>query len=156
MKVSFFTWKACQGKVLTLDQFQRIGWKLANRCALCKKGMDSIDHILLHCGKARILWQLVFSIFGVRWVLSKAIRETLLVWHRSFVDKRRIKAWRVAPPCIFQTIWRERNRRFFNRVEVSDQRLKNLFLSNLSLWVRVYIGRGYMNMVDFIDWLGSG
>ena len=55
MKVSFFSWEACSRKVLTLDQLQRRGWKLVNRCALCKEEVESIDHILLHCGKARIL-----------------------------------------------------------------------------------------------------
>ena len=64
-KVSFFTWEACWEKILTLDQLQRRGWILANRCALCKEELESIDHILLHCDKAKLLWQLVFSIFGV-------------------------------------------------------------------------------------------
>ena len=35
-----------------------------------------------------------------------------------------------------------------------DQRLKNIFINNFSMWVKVYIGRGYMDLVDFIDWLG--
>ena len=63
-KVSFFTWD--WGKVLTLDQLQRKGWTLVNRCVLCKKKSESIDHILLHCDKARVLWQLVFSFFGIQ------------------------------------------------------------------------------------------
>ena len=53
-------------------------------------------------------------------------------------------------------MWKERNRRFFDCEEMLDKRLKNLFLNNLSLWVRVYIGRRHENMVDFIDWLGLG
>ena len=89
---------------MTLDQLQRRGWTLANRCALCKEESNSIDHSFLYCDKVRILWHLVFSIFGIRWVLFESIRETLLGWLDSFVDRRRIKAWRAAPPCIFWTI----------------------------------------------------
>ncbi|RVW43275.1 hypothetical protein CK203_105927 [Vitis vinifera] len=33
------------------------------KCALCKRESESIDHIILHCDEARLLWQLVFSIF---------------------------------------------------------------------------------------------
>ena len=43
-------------KNLTLDQFQRREWSLANHCFLCLSHEESIDHILLHCDKARVLW----------------------------------------------------------------------------------------------------
>ena len=48
---------------------------LGNRCALCKEELESIDQILLHCDKARILWQLVVSIFGIWWIIFEPIRE---------------------------------------------------------------------------------
>ena len=136
--VSFFTWEACWGKVLTLDQLQKGGWTLVNRYALCKE-LETIDHILLHCDKTRVLWQLVFSSFGIQWVIFEMIRETLLGWPNSFVGRRRVKAWKVAPLCIFWTISKERNHRCFENGELSDQRIKNIFLSNFSLWVKGYI-----------------
>ena len=46
--------------------------------------------------------------------------------------------------------------RYFDSEELSDQRFKNLFLNNFSMWVRVYIGGGYTHLIDFIDWLGIG
>ena len=69
---------------------------------------------------------------------------------------RRIKAWRAAPTCIFWTLWKERNRRFFDNAELLDQRLKSLFLNNFCMWLRVYIDGGYTNLIDFIEWLGIG
>ena len=54
-KVSFFAWEAAWGKFLTLDQLQKRGWSLANRCSLCYVHEETIDHILLHCGKTRLL-----------------------------------------------------------------------------------------------------
>ena len=82
--------------MLTLDQLQRRGWSLVNRYALCKEDVEFIDHILLHCAKARILWLLVFSLFDIPWVISTSGRDTLLGWQVSFVRKERRKAWRVA------------------------------------------------------------
>ena len=58
-KVGLFAWKASWGKVLTLDQLKRRGWTLANRCFLCLVKEESIDHILIHCSKARVLWDLL-------------------------------------------------------------------------------------------------
>ncbi|KAL6322010.1 hypothetical protein AAG906_003151 [Vitis piasezkii] len=82
-KVCFFALEATWGKTLTLDQLQRRGWSLANCCFLCLSHEEFIDHILLHCDKARVLWELLFSLFRVFWVMQSTVRETLLV---DFID----------------------------------------------------------------------
>ena len=107
-KVCFFAWEATWGKALTLDQLQRRGWSLANRCFLSLSHEESIDHILLHCDKARVLWDLLFSLFRVFWVMQSTVREAMLSWHGSFVGRKRKKVWRAAPLCIFWTIWKEK------------------------------------------------
>ena len=61
---------------------------------------EIVDHLLLHCSKAKILWDLLLAIFGVSWVFPHTV-ETLLSWHGSFVGKRRKKAWMAAPPLHF-------------------------------------------------------
>ncbi|RVW54540.1 hypothetical protein CK203_071484 [Vitis vinifera] len=77
-KVGFFVWEASWGRVLTQNQLKRRGWILANRCSLCCAEEEMINHILLHCSKAKVLWDLVFYLFGVNWVLPFAVNDTLL------------------------------------------------------------------------------
>ena len=109
-KVGFFAWEALWGKVLTLDQLKRKGWNMANRCFLCCAEEQTINHILIHCSKVRVLWELVFALFGVKWVLPLSAGDTLLGWHGSFVSKKRRKAWMATPLCLFWTVWKKRNR----------------------------------------------
>ncbi|RVW90208.1 ADP-ribosylation factor-like protein 8c [Vitis vinifera] len=90
-KISFFAWEATWGKALTLDKMQKRGWALANRCFLCLENEETIDHLLLHCSRTRVLWDLLFTILGVSWVLPCSVKETLLSWHGSFVGKKRNK-----------------------------------------------------------------
>ena len=54
-KVDFFAWEVSWSKVLTLDQPKRRGKALANRCFLCGEEEETVDHLLIHCSKARIL-----------------------------------------------------------------------------------------------------
>ena len=87
-KISSFAWEATWGKALTLDLVQKKGWTLANRCFMCLEKEETIDHLFLHCLKTRVLWDLLFALFGVSWVLPSSVRETLLSWHGSFVGKK--------------------------------------------------------------------
>ena len=49
LKVSFFAWEASWEKVLMLDQLKRRGRPLANRCYLCEKEEETLDHLFVHC-----------------------------------------------------------------------------------------------------------
>ena len=117
VRVNFFAWEATWAKILTLNQLRKRGWKLPNRCYMCKEEEETSVHILLHCPKACILWQLIFSLFGVQWVMHSSVRGLLLSWGDFLVGRKRKKAWKVTPLCLFWSIWRERNRRTFENCE---------------------------------------
>ena len=128
---------------------------MANRCFLCLSEAKTVDHLLLHCVKTRALWNLLFSLFGVAWVLSGSVKETLLGWHGAFVGKTRKKAWQMAPLFIFWSVWKERNLLAFGNEVLSLQRLKHSFACNLWSWVRVFIVLSPFSLVSFFEWLGS-
>ena len=48
-KVALFAWEASWGKILTMEQLQRRGYSLANRCFLCLSEEETVDHLSLHC-----------------------------------------------------------------------------------------------------------
>ena len=61
-KLGFFAWEASWGNVLTLDQLKRRRIPLVNRCFLCEEEEETIDHLLIHCSRAKMLWNLFLSI----------------------------------------------------------------------------------------------
>ncbi|RVW98030.1 Retrovirus-related Pol polyprotein from transposon RE2 [Vitis vinifera] len=79
-----------------------------------------------------ILWNLIFSLSGVHWVLHSTVRGNLLGWNGAFVGKRRETAWRAAPLCLMWTLWKERNGRAFNDVKWAKQAIKFSLLMNNS------------------------
>ena len=154
-KVSFFGWAATWGEALTLDQLQKRGWPLANRCYLCQMREESIDHTLLHCGKTRTLWALFFSLFRVQWVQPATVKETLLSWNRSLVGKKREGVWKAGPLCIFWMVWKARNSIAFEDDVLSIQRLKSPFVFLLWSETNLFIKDGPSTLVGFLDWVGS-
>ena len=73
---------------------------LVNRCFM-RKQEESIDHLLLYCAIAGLLWQLVFSLFGLQWVMCSSVRMMLLSWNGAQVGKKWQKAWLTALLCLF-------------------------------------------------------
>ena len=82
--------------MLTLYHLKKRGRVLANRSFLCEEEEGLIEHLLVHCSKARVMWDLLLAIVGVTWVFPKLVREILLSWCEAFVRKRRNKAWMAA------------------------------------------------------------
>ena len=95
-KLGFFAWEASWGKVLTLDQLKRRGIPLVNRCFLCEENEETIDHLLIHCSKAKMLWDILLAITEANWVFPRTVRQLLLVWQSASVGKNgREFGWRL-------------------------------------------------------------
>jgi len=50
---------------------------------MCKRNGESVDHLLIHYPLAFDLWSMVFTLFGIHWVMSKAVVELWLVGKES-------------------------------------------------------------------------
>ena len=117
--------------MLTLDQLKRRGIPLVNMCCLCEENEETIDHLLIHCSRAKILWDLLLAITGFHWVFPRSVRQLLLVWQSVSVGKNGKRVWLAAPLCIFWTLWMERNRVVFENEAPSAHRMKSFFLFSL-------------------------
>ncbi|KAL0010663.1 hypothetical protein SO802_005771 [Lithocarpus litseifolius] len=75
--VSFFVWTAVWDRILTGDNMRLRGFDFVDRCIMCRGCGETVDHLLLHSGKALRLWCFVFSIFGISWVPSCKVSDFL-------------------------------------------------------------------------------
>ena len=78
---------------------------------MCKVDGETTDHLFLHCSIARDLWDLVFSMFGVWWVMLCHVMELLACWQGRFKQCRSAAIWSMIPHCVMWVVWRERNAR---------------------------------------------
>ena len=153
-RMGFFAWEASWGKVLTLDQLKRRGRALANRCFLCEEDEEDINHLLLHCKKARMLWDLFLSIVETSWVFPDSVIQMLLSWQGAPLGKKRKNIWIAAPLCLFWTVWHNRNMLVFENRATSDQRTKFIFLSKLWSLANTHSVDNTNSLVDLLTWLG--
>ncbi|RVW53588.1 hypothetical protein CK203_068938 [Vitis vinifera] len=148
-RVSSFGWEATWGKALTLDQLQKRGWAVVNRCYLCQRHKESIDHIFLYCEKARTLWALFYSMFGLQWVLLALLRRCFwggmgLLWEEKegcLESKSFVSLW---------TVWKARN-----KVALRKKSCQFKGLSFLWSETKLSIKDGPSTLVDFVGWVGG-
>jgi hypothetical protein len=107
-RAAFFTWSTALGKILTVDNLRKRHLIIVDRCWLCKRDGESVDHILLHCDVASALWNNIFSRFGISWVMPRRVIDLMAGWWKS---GRPLSAtiWKMVPICIFWCVWKERN-----------------------------------------------
>jgi hypothetical protein len=149
-RVAFFAWTAAHGKILTVDNLRRKGMVLVNRCWLCEADGESVDHLLLHCGTARALWNAFFTRFDLCWVMPRSVKELLASWCSSGRSRSAV-VWKMVPLCIMWCVWSERNLRCFVDLSRPIEDLIHFFLFTLFSWTVGWLAPRVISFSDFLS-----
>lgn len=71
-KVSFFLWASVLDNILSLNHHKSRGWNLANRCYLCMKEKEPVDHLLFITTWCKRSW-ISFTHLNISWVFPNTI-----------------------------------------------------------------------------------
>ncbi|CAL1407959.1 unnamed protein product [Linum trigynum] len=63
-KVCAFMWTIAHKRTLTMDNLQRRGWSLANRCSLRFKAEETVNHIIIDYDFVKVVWSEVLKFCG--------------------------------------------------------------------------------------------
>ena len=130
-RVAFFVWTAALGKCLTIDNLRKRNVCILDWCYMCKCNSESVDHLFLHCPVASELWDMVFGLFEVNWVMPLSVVGLFACWQGRFGRHRNGDIWKVIPLCLMWCIWKERNSRCFEDIERAMPDLKLFFIRTL-------------------------
>ena len=91
---------ATLGKILTADNLRKSNIILVSWCCMCKANGETVNYLLLHCPLARELWDTVFALIGVQWVMRRRVIDLLVCRQDRFKRHRNNKDWRAIPHCL--------------------------------------------------------
>ena len=120
-------------------------------CCLCKINGETADHMLLHCPYAKEVWDMVFGMFGVHWVMPRKTINLLAFWQGNFGRHQHFEIWKCIPHCLMWCLWRERNNRSFEGIEKNVADLKLLVLRTLFEWVSASCHFPCTTLLEFLD-----
>ncbi|CAI0627726.1 unnamed protein product [Linum tenue] len=112
-KICIFLWLTTLKRIQTLDNLKRKGWSIANRCALCEKEEESVDHLFIKCDYGKEVWYKCRMACPSIANTSEDIFSTVRDWKSSTPNN--INEWInfCALHAITWQLWLERNRRIF-------------------------------------------
>jgi hypothetical protein len=153
-KTAFFSWSAALGKIFTLDNLRKRHDIVINRCSMCKKTEESVDHLFFHCDVAFALWYSLFSRFGLSWVMPRRVIDLLACWWSSG-RSRSATVWKMVLTWRFWCLWREKNNRSFEDVVMTSEELLSSFYHTLYLWTTAYVLPLSFSFLDFLTRFSS-
>jgi hypothetical protein len=100
---------------------------------------------------AKELWDMVFVLFGISWVMPRRVIEMFACWLGKMGKHQVHIIWRAVPHCLMWCLWKERNRRIFEGCEQTVAKLKLLFLRTLFEWMASTRLFDFSSFLEFID-----
>jgi hypothetical protein len=79
-KCRFFLWLAALKKCWTADRLEKRGLDHPERCPLCDKERETIDHLLVACVFSRECWFLMLKQFGLQVLASQPSNRNFMEW----------------------------------------------------------------------------
>ncbi|XP_038688389.1 uncharacterized protein LOC119987530 [Tripterygium wilfordii] len=123
-----------------MDNLQRRGISLVNRCCLCKAGLESISHLLLHCEWSSKIWANILRLLGISWVTNSSVDKELLAWKGVSRDKRLGSFIQLIPISVMWMLWLERNNRVFKSKDSSIDTFLVTWFDCLRFWGTSFSG----------------
>ena len=99
-----------------------------------------------------VLWELLFSLFGVSWVEPFSVWDILLGWNRYFIAHDQKRVLKARPLCIFCAVWKERND-IVSRDEVLSIQKVSFLVYLFWLETKMPILDGSMTLIQSIGWM---
>ena len=152
-RVTFLVWAAAMGRILTIDNLRKRHVIVIDWCYMCKECGESIAHLLLHCLAAREIWNFIFSMFNIFWVMPCGVMDLLSCWGHSCCNVRIRKIWDMIPSCLFWCLWRERNSRSFEGKENNLMEIKGMFIRTLMDWSKAAGATSCTSVLDFLAFI---
>lgn len=135
-KLKHFLWRALSGALAVGERLRTRGIPIDPTCSACGRASESICHILFHCDKARLCWELSnvplpqagFSKTSV--FLNMVHLLKISADHRVEEDIRKVFPW------LLWQIWKARNALIFKETSTEPHRIATIAFEEADLWAK--------------------
>ncbi|XP_021986263.1 uncharacterized protein LOC110882587 [Helianthus annuus] len=147
-KVNLFTWRCGLSRIPVKEELLKRGVAIQNSiCLRCDEQVESVEHLVCKCSSSKSIWWNILA--WVKVPASVVFGSCLEVL--EFIEVRiGSKVWKKVLNMIFQTtiwhIWKARNEKEFNGVQLSGNMVVENIKAGSFLWLKS------ISKFDNLDW----
>lgn len=132
-KIKFFSWLAVQNRLWTSDRLKKRGWPNCGNCPLCRRVMESVDHLFVNCSYIIRLWWLVKDWLGLHLLdLHAWPTQSIHSWWGTMTKRKDLVSITLL---VSWELWNERNARVFKNKHCPPSVILHKVKQESNLWV---------------------
>ncbi|XBJ25783.1 hypothetical protein VPH35_003355 [Triticum aestivum] len=138
-KCRFFMWTVMLGRILTADALLRRGWENDYFYPLCERSLETPSHLLIECPWSRTIWESLATLADMpalcpaNWTGDTKFARWIQRCHDSTAREKK-KGLLSLVHMIAWEIWKERNRRIFQKEFLSLESFRRKIRDEIRLW----------------------
>ncbi|XP_071695757.1 uncharacterized protein [Rutidosis leptorrhynchoides] len=152
-KIEIFAWWALKKRLHVLTELDKRGIDLHSvRCPLCDDDVESVDHALIFCKSALVVWDRVFNLWNMGNFSSFSINEICGIPDNNSMSGFGKKLWQAINWICLYLIWKNRNNKIFQGKSWNPPGALNEIQTKTFEWISSRVkGR----QVDWLTWLSN-
>ncbi|CAN1313552.1 Putative ribonuclease H protein At1g65750 [Linum perenne] len=150
-KIKAFCWMLSHSKIATTDNLQTKGFQTANRCALCCRESESINHLFLLCDFSVEVWNRISSKLSIHGPLGNCIIDVFSAWKGMNCSPFSDHPMKFILHAFCWTIWIERNNRIFNDKKLLTSQIFHNIMMVTGRWLKA---AKLFSADDLLGWNG--
>jgi len=157
-KCKFFSWLAVQDRIWTADRLRARGWPHNTTCSLCRRCLETGNHLFVECRFTRRIWAVLSfwlgepSLHPTNWKCTNSVHE----WWSEIAATRGVscKGLKSLVILVCWEVWNECNARIFNGTEAPSFVLTEKIKAEASAWILA--GAKHLDCLISRIWVSSG
>ncbi|KAL4316325.1 hypothetical protein AHAS_Ahas15G0273800 [Arachis hypogaea] len=135
-RVELFGCFVLVGRVNTKERLSRLGVIPHGDSiyVLCKKEIESVQHLFLLCELTCQVWCTWLRYFGTAWVVPGTMKGLFKSWTGMHNRKQEQRTWLTGFFAVIWNIWLERNDRIFKNTEAGVEIIQSRTVSSYQEW----------------------
>lgn len=105
---------------------------------MCKKNGMSVNYLLLYFEMASALWNTIFSLVWLAWVIRSWVVDLFTCWKRHFDRIKNANIWNMILTCLMGCLWKKTDDRNFEDCEQIVVELKDFSLKTFYHWTAIF------------------
>ncbi|XP_071709100.1 uncharacterized protein [Rutidosis leptorrhynchoides] len=150
-KIGIFIWRAKQNRLPVRSELDLRGIDLhSTRCPVCDDSIETLDHLMFHCNKAKDIWNRISNWWDINDLNVSNLSELAAAKNQNIKTSTGSSIWQAIIWITGFHIWKNRNDTVFGKPVLSSPKIVSNIQANSFEWIHCRCNKLNLNWLQWI------